>query len=83
MLINQLKEQTFKSQLITGLTGSARAVFINALFNELKRPIYILSPNLLQAQKLVDDLTSLVGEGYVHYYPADEFIAKRHDDSIS
>ncbi|MEK4496311.1 transcription-repair coupling factor [Ureibacillus sp. FSL W8-0352] len=75
MLINQLKEQTFKSQLITGLTGSARAVFINALFNELKRPIYILSPNLLQAQKLVDDLTSLVGEGYVHYYPADEFIA--------
>ena len=61
--------------MITGLTGSARPVFINSLFKELKRPIYISSPNLLQAQKLVDDLTSLVGEDYVHYYPADEFIA--------
>lgn len=34
-----------------------------------------MSPNLLQAQKLVDDLSSLVGEDAVHYYPADEFIA--------
>lgn len=79
--INHLKLQTVKSQLITGLTGSARAVLIDLMFRELNRPIYILSPTLLQAQKLADDLTSLVGEEYVHYYPADEFIAA--DMSIS
>lgn len=73
--INQINEKSYNSQLITGLTGSARPVLLNTLFTQLKRPLYILSPNLLQAQKLVDDLSSLVGEEYVHYYPADEFIA--------
>lgn len=73
--IKQISEKNYNSQLITGLTGSARPVLINTLFNELKKPLYILSPNLLQAQKLVDDLSSLVGEELVHYYPADEFIA--------
>ncbi|NLY79650.1 MAG: DEAD/DEAH box helicase, partial [Lysinibacillus sp.] len=74
-LITKIKERTFSSQLITGLTGGARPVFIDSLFKELNRPIYVLTPNLLQAQKLVDDLATLVGEELVHYYPADEFIA--------
>ncbi|TSI05470.1 transcription-repair coupling factor [Lysinibacillus sp. BW-2-10] len=73
--IQQIGEQAYDSQLITGLTGSARPVLIHSIFKQLKRSIYILSPNLLQAQKLVDDLSSLVGEDYVYYYPADEFIA--------
>lgn len=73
--IKQISEKSYNSQLITGLTGSARPVLINTIFNQLKKPLYILSPNLLQAQKLVDDLSSLVGEEFVHYYPADEFIA--------
>lgn len=74
-LIQQIGEKNYESQLITGLTGSARPVFISSIFKELKKPIYILSPNLLQAQKLVDDLSSLVGEDRVHYYPAEEFLA--------
>lgn len=63
------------SQLITGLTGSARPTFVDALFTMSSKPIYILSPNLLQAQKMVDELSNLIGEEFVHYYPADEFIA--------
>jgi len=74
-LIQQLSDGQYDSQLITGLTGSARQVLIHSLFKKLKKPIYIFSPNLLQAQKLVEDLTSLLGEDYVHYYPAEEFIA--------
>ncbi|MED3662435.1 transcription-repair coupling factor [Ureibacillus terrenus] len=74
-LIHNLKDHAVQSQLITGLNASARAVIIDALFRELKRPLYIISPSLLQAQKLVDDLTSLAGEENIHYYPADEFIA--------
>lgn len=74
-LIDQVKENSFRSHLITGLTGSARPVLIDTIFKETKRPIYIVTSNLLQAQKLVDDLSSLVGEDMVHYYPADDFIA--------
>ena len=64
-----------QSQLITGLTGSARSAFVDALFSASTKPIYVLSPNLLQAQKMVDELSNLIGEELVHYYPADEFIA--------
>lgn len=72
---SQIKEGNFESQLITGLTGSARPIFIQTIFREVEKPLYILSPNLLQAQKLVEDLSSLVGEENVHYYPAEEFLA--------
>ena len=45
------------------------------MYEETNKSIYIISSNLLQAQKLVDDLSALVGEEHVHYYPAEEFIA--------
>lgn len=73
--MQQVKEGTANQQLITGLTGGARPALIQAMYEEANDAIYIVSPNLLQAQKLTDDLTSLVGEEAVHYYPADEFIA--------
>lgn len=75
-LLQQIATAEVKDQhLVTGLTGSARPVLLQAMYEELKKPLYVLSPNLLQAQKLVDDLTALLGEELVHYYPADEFIA--------
>ncbi|MEO4055551.1 transcription-repair coupling factor [Solibacillus sp. CAU 1738] len=73
--LQQIGSGETDDQLVTGLTGSARPVFLQTIYKETEKPIYILSPNLLQAQKLVDDLISLVGEDAVHYYPADEFIA--------
>jgi len=63
------------SQLITGLTEGARPAFLDAFFSLVSKPIYLLSPNLLQAQKMVDALSNLIGDEFVHYYPADEFIA--------
>ncbi len=63
------------AQLITGLSGSARPAFLDTIYDYINKPIYIISPNLLQAQKMFDDLVKLIGEDYVHYYPADEFIA--------
>lgn len=73
--LQEIQSGQTASQLITGLTGSARPVMVDALFDYVKKPIYIVSPNLLQAQKMVDELAGLLGEEYVHYYPADEFIA--------
>lgn len=62
-------------QLITGLTSSARAVFTEMLYKTRQKAIIIVTPNLLHAQKLSEDLVKLVGEDLVRLYPADELIA--------
>ena len=62
-------------QLITGLTSSARAVFTEMLYKARQKAILIVTPNLLHAQKLTEDLVKLVGEDLVRLYPADELIA--------
>ena len=74
-LLQQIQHHEEEQHLVTGLTGGARPVFYHALFLQTKKPVYIVVPNLLQAQKLVDDLVALAGEEYVYYYPADDFIA--------
>lgn len=73
--LQQIKNSAADGQLVTGLTGSARPALIQSIFKETQKSIYIISSNLLQAQKLLDDLSALVGEEWVHYYPAEEFIA--------
>ncbi len=40
-----------KEQLVTGLSGSARSVFISSLYEETERPLCIVTHNLFQAQK--------------------------------
>ena len=74
-VLQQIEKHDANQQLITGLTGGARPAFIEALYQQMDEPIYVMSPNLLQAQKLNEDLISLLGEEHVHFYPADEFIA--------
>ena len=61
-------------QLVTGLSGSARAVFTKMLYKSLNKAVLIVTPNLLHAQKLTEDLVKLVGEDLVRLYPADELI---------
>lgn len=68
-------ENGIDQALVTGLSGSARAVFTKMLHKELDRPIMIVTPNLLHAQKLTEDLVKLIGEELVRLYPADELIA--------
>ncbi|AZU59857.1 transcription-repair coupling factor [Neobacillus mesonae] len=64
-----------KEQLIAGLSGSARTVLTSALYEQMKRPILLVTHNLLQAQKLYDDLVNLVSEKEVYLFPANELIA--------
>jgi transcription-repair coupling factor (superfamily II helicase) len=64
-----------KEQLIAGLSGSARTVFVASMFEQLKRPILLVTHNLLQAQKLYDDIVNLLSENDVFLYPANELIA--------
>ena len=64
-----------KEQLIAGLSGSARTVFVASMFEQLNRPILLVTHNLLQAQKLYDDIVNLLSENDVFLYPANELIA--------
>ena len=75
VVLEQIKAGAADHQLITGLTGGARPAFLQALYRETNQPIYLVTSNLLQGQKLVDDLSALLGDEAVHFYPADEFIA--------
>ncbi|BAQ09502.1 transcription-repair coupling factor [Bacillus sp. OxB-1] len=68
-------------QLVAGLTGGAKAVFYKSLQKSFPRPLLIVCPNLLQAQRTYEDLVKMVGEPLVHLYPAEELIAA--DFSIS
>ncbi|WP_336824293.1 transcription-repair coupling factor [Sporosarcina sp. USHLN248] len=67
--------------LLSGLSGGAKSVFFKALQQSMAKPILIVAPNMLQAQRTYDDLVKMLGETHVHLYPAEELIAA--DFSIS
>lgn len=62
-------------QLVAGLSGSARTVFLASIYEQVKQPMLLITYNLLQAQKLYDDLVQLLDEQTVFLYPANELIA--------
>ncbi|MFO1441923.1 transcription-repair coupling factor [Bacillus sp. Bva_UNVM-123] len=64
-----------KEQLISGLSGSARTMFLAAVYEQTRRPLLVVTHNLLQAQKLYDDFVQLLGESEVLLYAANELIA--------
>ncbi|GKV70379.1 transcription-repair-coupling factor [Sporosarcina sp. NCCP-2716] len=69
--LNQSRDR----QLLTGLTGGAKTLFFQTLQQDSARPMLIVSPNMLQAQRTYDDLVKQLGEDSVHLYPAEELIA--------
>ena len=79
-LVEELKEGDDR-QLIAGLSGGAKPVFFKSLQHSVEKPILIISPNLLQAQRTYEDLVKMLGASSVHLYPAEELIAA--DFSIS
>ncbi|MCC9023949.1 transcription-repair coupling factor [Bacillus nakamurai] len=73
-IVNGLHEG-LKEQLLAGLSGSARSVFTSALAQETKKPIFFITHNLYQAQKVTEDLTALLGDQSVFLYPVNELIS--------
>jgi transcription-repair coupling factor (superfamily II helicase) len=68
-------DEGLKEQLVAGLSGSARTVFVASMYEQMKRPVLLVTHNLLQAQKLYDDIVNLLSEKDVFLYPANELIA--------
>ncbi|WP_145400305.1 hypothetical protein, partial [Staphylococcus epidermidis] len=57
------------------LSGSVRSLFTAAISDELKRPMFNVTHNLYQAQKVTDDLASVMPDRSVLLYPVNELIA--------
>lgn len=62
-------------QLVTGVAGSARTLLLASMYRQSGESQLVVAHNLLQAQKLYDDLTTLVGEEEVFLYPVNELIS--------
>ncbi|HLO10633.1 MAG TPA: transcription-repair coupling factor [Pseudoneobacillus sp.] len=73
-IVNGMREG-LREQLVAGLSGSARTLFLASIYEETKKSILVVTHNLLQAQKLYEDLISIIGEKEVFLYPANELIA--------
>lgn len=64
-----------KEQMISGLSGSSRQVFIAALAEQLNRPLLVVTHNMYSAQKIAEDLQACLSREQVLMYPANELIA--------
>lgn len=73
-IIDGVKEG-LREQLIAGLSGSSRTVLTASIYQQMDRPIMLVTHNLLQAQKLYDDIVNLLSEKDVFLFPANELIA--------
>ncbi|MFT8318658.1 MAG: transcription-repair coupling factor [Sporolactobacillus sp.] len=63
-------------QLVSGLSGSAKSLFISTLYHEQpKRSMVAVTHNLYQGQKLISDLESLIDADQLYLYPTNDMIA--------
>ncbi|AGY80879.1 transcription-repair coupling factor [Carnobacterium inhibens] len=72
VLLDQLEQH--QSQLITGLSGSARTLVLSTLVAEKKKPFVIVTHNLFHANQLMEDFADWVPEDRLHLFPVDEMI---------
>ncbi|MCR6108823.1 transcription-repair coupling factor [Bacillus sp. A301a_S52] len=68
-------EANLSEQMISGVTGSARSLMLAAIFKRTGKSQLIITHNLFQAQKLYEDLTSIIEEEHVYLYPVNELIS--------
>ncbi|WP_181049543.1 transcription-repair coupling factor [Limosilactobacillus pontis] len=62
-------------QLVTGISGSARALLLSALQDKQTRPLLVVTDSIAHMQELADDLGSLVGEERIFQFPVEEVLA--------
>lgn len=62
-------------QLVAGLSGSGRNLLTNILFEELQKTIVVLTPNLLQATQVYEDISQMAPEIPLYIFPVEESVA--------
>jgi transcription-repair coupling factor (superfamily II helicase) len=64
-----------RHQFVSGLVGSAKALWINSIYASQEGSIVVVAHNLFQAQKLYEDLEEVHGTEGVFLYPVNDLIA--------
>lgn len=65
------KQQT---QLVTGIAGSARTLFVASLLEEKQKPIVVVTQNTYHANQLLSDLTGLVPDDQLFVFESNDMI---------
>lgn len=73
-VLTGLKEN-LAEQLVAGLSGSARTLLIASLYEQTGQTQFVITHNLYQAQKLYEDLCSLLPAEDVFLYPVNDLIS--------
>ena len=68
-------EKGMKEQMVSGLAGSSRQVFLAALEDRLQQPLLVVTHNMFSAQKIAEDLQDCLSSDKVLLYPANELMA--------
>ena len=55
-------DEGLKEQLVSGLTGSSRAMLVASIYEQTNKSILLVTHNLLQAQKFQEDLLNKIHE---------------------
>ncbi|WP_080147103.1 transcription-repair coupling factor [Marinilactibacillus piezotolerans] len=63
-----------QTQLITGIAGSARALFLSSLLKEKQQQIVIVTQNLYHANQLMADFTGLIPDDQLFVFSVDDMI---------
>ncbi|RWZ51257.1 transcription-repair coupling factor [Halobacillus fulvus] len=68
-------ESGLNEQMVAGLSGASRSVLISLLKESLKRPVLLVTHQLVQAQQLYEDMQEMTDPEHVHLYPVNELMA--------
>lgn len=68
-------KQGMKQQLVSGLSGGAKALWIAAVYQQRHQTSVVVTHNLYQGQKLYNDLEGLIDSEELFLYPANDLIA--------
>ena len=69
-------ESGMNEQLVTGLPSAARLLLISLLFEASKRPVLVVTHELLQAQKLYEEMLAISEhQDQIFLYPVNEWFA--------
>ena len=73
-LFNELQSNKLGERAISGLSGSATAILIRAIFEQTNRPVLVVTADGDEASDLYDDLAFLSGPEQVGHFPARQIL---------
>lgn len=68
-------QQQGGKQLLTGLSGSAKTLFLATVYKQQRQPLLIIESNTFQANQVAEDLANQVNSDQIYTFPVEEVMA--------